>query len=106
MNYFMPCPDCSNIHIVRAGTYHTKTGRFRQRLRCKSCHKIFIFDPIKFNKKIPLDIRNKILELYQTKKPRTNKFDPYKKKTYSTREIARKLNVGKSFVHDVIKNGM
>ena len=32
-----PCPKCGGSHIVRVGTYKTKAGVVRRRLRCKDC---------------------------------------------------------------------
>jgi len=32
-----PCPKCNGSHIVRVGTYTTKAGVVRRRLRCCDC---------------------------------------------------------------------
>lgn len=100
-SYFMPCPNCKGISIVRGGTYLTENKEKRQRLKCKTCKKTYTFDPT--YKRISEDIREKILKLYKTKKKHKNKFDCMKKDTYSTREVSKKLNVSKSFVHTVVK---
>ena len=101
----MPCPKCGGINFVLGGKFKTKmSNRLRQRLRCKDCKTLFIVRNKTFKLKIPFKIRNKILSLYRTKKPYKNKFDCLHKSTYSTREIAKMMDVSKSFVYKVIKD--
>lgn len=66
---------------------------------------MFIIRDVNFRKKISFKIRDQVLRLYRTKKPHKTKFDGMKKNTYSTREIAQMLNVSKSFVGVIVKNG-
>lgn len=100
----MPCPKCGGINIVLGGKYRIKRSNIpRQRLRCKDCGKTFIIKTKSYRKRVLLKIRRQIISLYKTKKPYKNVFDNLHKKTYSTREIAKILNVSKSFVHNVIK---
>lgn len=100
----MPCPKCGNNNIILGGKYKIKrTHIVIQRFRCKSCRHSFIRRTKTYRKRIPFKIRNEIIKLYRTKKPYKNKFNGLKKQTFSTREIARRLNVSKSFVHKIIK---
>lgn len=94
----MPCPKCNSIEIVIVGKVKEKP-----RYKCKKCGKTYIVRTGMYRQKISPFIKYKILELYKTEKLSINKYDYFKKKTYSTREIARILNVSKSFVHKVIK---
>lgn len=99
----MPCPRCNGLNIIRAGHYHTKRSSIaKQRLRCQDCKKTFIVRNGTYKRKIKEKIRREIIKLYRTKKPYKNKFDALNKATYSTREIAMRLDVSKSFVHQVI----
>lgn len=59
-----------------------------------------------FRKKVPIKIRKRILELWKTRKYDINKFDNRKKRTYSTRDIARKIGVSKSFVWEIVKKNV
>lgn len=100
----MPCPKCNGVYIVLAGSYKVKrTNRKRIRMRCKDCKCHFTLRDNIFRKKLGLNIRHKILELYKTKKYHINKFDPMRRDRYSTREVATILNVSKSFVHSVVQ---
>lgn len=100
----MPCPKCGGVNFVLGGTYKiARSVRLNQRLKCRDCKTTFTVRTKSFGKKIPLDTRKKIIALYKTKKPYKIKFDSLRKSTYSTREIAKKLNVSKSFVYNVIK---
>ena len=49
-------------------------------------------------------IRQQILRLSMKEKGYIRKYDRTSKTTYSIREIAKMLNVGKSFVSQIIKN--
>ena len=100
----MSCPKCGSDNLGFGGKYIIKRTRIKiQRFICNDCEHNFVRRTKAYRKRISFKIRDKITELYKTKKPYKNKFDPLKKKTYSTREIARMLNVSKSFVYNVIK---
>lgn len=100
----MKCPKCRSNNFVLGGKYAIKRTKIRiQRFRCKDCGHNFVRRTRMYRAKISFKIRDEIIKMYRTKKPYKNKFDVLKKKTYSTREIARRLNVSKSFVHSVVK---
>lgn len=100
----MPCPKCNGIDIVLGGRYKIKRSKMpRQRLKCNRCKATFIIKTESYRKKVSLDTRKKIISLYKTKKPYKSRFGNLHKDTYSTREIAKMLDVSKSFVYEVIK---
>lgn len=100
----MPCPKCKSNNITLGGKYTVKRTRIKiQRFRCKDCDHSFVRRTNTYKQRIPLKIRKKIIELSKIKSYHKSKFDNSQKRTHSTREIARKLDVSKSFVHDVIK---
>lgn len=100
----MPCPKCGSIDIISAGEYHIdRTSIPIKRLKCKECGAKFTLRSVMFHKQLPIQVRKKVLRLWKTRKYNTNKFDRYKKRTYSTRDIARMLNISKSYVWDVVK---
>lgn len=102
----MSCPKCGNVNFVSAGTYSIKRTNIPiQRMRCKDCGVCFTLRTSMFHKKVPIKLRKKVLKLWKTRKYNTSKFDSHRKRTYSTRDIARMLKVSKSFVWDVIKGG-
>lgn len=100
----MPCPKCESYWLVKKGNYKTKKRIIKKRYKCKDCGLIFVERNENFRQKLEPMIKLKIMSLWKTKKGFVNKFDNLKKETYSTREIAKKLNVSKSFVHQLIKN--
>ncbi len=48
-------------------------------------------------------VKEKIIRLYSEEKGFVKKYDPFKKTTYSMREIAKMLNVSDSFVAETLK---
>lgn len=74
----------------------------RQRFKCKKCGSLFVRKDITFKKKISIDMRLKIVRLYKTPKNYISIYDPLRKKTYSTREIAKMLDISKSAVHKIV----
>lgn len=97
------CVKCNSKQIIMAGKIHTKISGTKQKLRCKACKKYFSLRDINFGKKIPFSVRRKILKLNKMHKGYINITDSLKKTTYSSREIAKKLNVSSTFVCEVIK---
>ena len=99
----MPCPNCNSINITYAGKYKNGNGLLKHRMLCKDCKSNFILRTPMYKKKIPLKVRNKIIQLSKTDKGFIGKYDGLKKKTYSTREISSIVGVSKSYVFDIIK---
>lgn len=100
----MSCPYCSKYNIRLAGKYYVRRLRNReQRLYCKDCKKSFVRRNTNFRKKISFVVKEKIIRLYSEEKGFVKKYDPFKKTTYSMREIAKMLNVSDSFVAETLK---
>ena len=96
------CPKCSK-NSTKCGSYRiNRTSTAQRRFYCKSCNYTFTERNESFRKKNPEWINQQILRLYNKEKGYVKKFDCKKKKTYSTREIAKMLEVSKSFVHKII----
>ena len=101
----MSCPKCGSNKIGLGGTYNVKRTTIKiVRLRCKRCEHSFVRKNLMYRKKKHISIRKKILKLWKTKKLDINKYYATRKKTYSTREIARMLNVSKTYVWSVVKS--
>ena len=99
----MNCPKCKGNKVVKQGLIKTKvTNVAKQRYRCKKCKSNFVERDLNYRKKTPLWLRDQIKRLYGAKRGYVNKLS--KKDTYSTRDIAKKFNVSKSFVWNVVKN--
>jgi len=93
----LPCPKCKSKKTTKGGFVNSK-----QRYLCNGCGISFIKRTADYKMKIKPDMRNKILDMYNTKKDYINKYDNKHKKTYTTREIANSLGVSKSFVHKLV----
>lgn len=103
------CPKCGDGHIV-----YKRKRKLRLRGQvidnyCVHCKKSFVSSNAK-HKIYPKTMKEDILRLLRTRKRKDeiNKWDftrDYTKKRFpSTRDIALKLNVSKSYVWQVIKN--
>ncbi len=101
----MECPRCKGDTIKR-GTYRVvRSYADQKRYYCKKCNYNFTERKMGFNmRKHPYFIREEIKQMYKEEKGYIKKYDMLKKPTYSTREIAEKFKVSKSFVYDVVKD--
>lgn len=100
----MKCYKC-NGKVRKKGKYRiNRTNIAQQRYYCRKCDYYFIEQKEDVRKKIPMWIRQQILRLSMKEKGYIRKYDRTSKTTYSIREIAKMLNVGKSFVSQIIKN--
>ena len=100
----MACPKCKAYKSRLAGKTYPKNRIFsKQRFQCLKCGFYFLERDINFKKKVPNWIRKRVIKLYNSRKAIVNKYDNMKKRTYSTREIAKKLNVSKTYVWKVTR---
>ena len=96
------CPKCNLNKLQKKGSYKIKrTNAMQRRFMCMKCNYIFTERTNDFHKKIHSWINNQIKVLYYKRKNYIRKFDSMKKTTYSTREIAKILNVSKSYAHKI-----
>lgn len=92
------CPKCHSEITVRAGYTSNRTPRYR----CKACNHFFIERTENYGRKVDIRVDQQIIQLWgETKTP--SKFDAQKKNTLSTRDIAAKLNISKSYVAKIVK---
>ncbi len=99
----MECPRCKG-ETVKKGRYNTRRESILHRYYCRKCDYNFTERTKDFGKKISSWKVNEILIYHNMMKPKVNKYDPLKLFTYSTREIAKKVGVGNTFVAEVLKN--
>jgi len=98
------CPKCSYQKSVYLTSYKIKrTSIAQRRFKCLKCKALFTERTEDLRKKYPAWIREQIIRLYNKKKGYIRKFDCMKKLTYSTREIAKMLDISRSGVHKVIQ---
>ena len=100
----MECHKCNN-KVRKKGKYRiNRTSVAQQKYYCRKCNYYFIERNEDIRKKIPMWIRHQILRLSKKEKGYIRRYDRSRKTTYSVREIARMLNISKSFVSQIIKN--
>ena len=98
----MECPKCHNVWIKKRGFRKLKRGKV-QVYQCAKGKHIFTLSRTR-PQKITDDIKQKTIRLWHTYKPKINKFDAFRKTTYSTREIARLTGISYSAVAKILKN--
>ena len=96
------CPKCKHLHILKRGFRKLKTIK-KQVYSCVYCKHVFTDSPTRI---VRIDdyLKIRIITLYHSFRLPPNKHT--KKTTYSTREIARLMNISKSGVWRVIKDGI
>lgn len=97
------CYRCNSNKISLHSRYNTKAHGYRNRFRCTECNYDFILRDKTYGRYISYHIIKRILLLNITKKSYINKYDRLKKTTYSTREIAARVNVSRAAVHQIIQ---
>ena len=98
------CMFCKG-EIVRGGFYNTNAHpRKRRRVKCKDCNRHYNIKRKYLYRKLDRLKLQKILMLWRKPKIFTSKYDSYKKLTYSTRDIAKMLEVSKSGVHKIVSD--
>jgi len=115
----MGCVRCGGVNLVYAGwrpvwnVPDRVRQRFRskaeaqikkQRLKCKDCKHVFVYRSETYHGRYRSKLRQEIVSLSKRKKGFVNVHDPLKKVTFSTREIALKLGVSKTYVHTVVQD--
>ena len=104
---YIQCPKCDSNKATKKGSYNIKrTVAAQRRFLCKNCNYNFTERTPQFNFKIPLWIRQQIIRLSRKNKGYIKKHDPLKKLTYNAREIAKILDIGKTFAYIIIKDGI
>ena len=96
------CIGCGTNHIIKIRTRELLHRNKIIDYHCRHCNKYFSNSRFK-HKKISQRLISEIRGLSNIKKGYINKYDNLKKPTYSTREIAKMLNVGKTFVWEVLR---
>lgn len=97
----MICPMCKGTYIQKRG-FRTWKDKKVQEYRCMNCKHIFTLFRRRLSE-IPIELKEKVLELSHTMKPFINKYDQLKKVTYSTRDIAKLQGLGHSTIARIIK---
>ncbi len=99
------CIHCSSLNVQKYRQYKIKNSNYKRiQMTCLDCGRYFTLRNANFGRKIDMKIIKKIIKLYKTKKRYINKYDPTKKRTYSTREIAKMLKISKTYVAKIVKN--
>ena len=103
----LDCPRCYKGKSVYIGNYRIqRTNTAQKRFKCLNCKIIFKERTDSFRKIVPMWKRQQIIRLYNKEKGYIKKYDPFKKSTYSTRDIAKRLEVSSSFVASFIKTSL
>lgn len=106
--YVIPCPRCSYKKAKYMTSYKVNRSKERaRRFECIHCKMMFTERTEDFGRKtVPKWKVEKIIEYYRIRKPRINKYDAFKKETFSTREISSLFKVSKSFVQKIVKESI